>query len=513
MSGDLIVETAYGPVRGCSDGAVRSFRGIPYAASPSGAGRWRAPEPPARWDAPVDATRFAPAPVQPRNAVIAFPADLVFAEDCLALNVWAAESVQPGDGRPVMVWVHGGAYMFGGTAQRMFDGAALARSAEVVIVTVGYRVGPLGFLDLSRFGAPGEFDANPALHDVLAALTWVQENIAAFGGDPARVTLFGESAGAGIVTTLLTSPAARGLLAGAIAESSPATSVYDQDRSERIARLVLSELDIDPADAARLRQVPADAVTEAGRGIFARIPVEDPGTLAFAPVVDGALVPEHPVTVFARGGALPVPLLIGTNRDETALFTRVKSPLMPVSAEALATMTAELRAERPDLEIPTDAEIASAYAGLHGSARGPAVSRDLAFRMPTVWVAEGHASVAPTYLYRFDWSTPMLRLLGIGPTHGTELPYVWGHLGGGPKDITFRLGGLRTGRAVSTRMQARWIGFAVNGVPSAGAGAPEWPRYSTSERRSLVIDRADAVADGLDADALDTWGPVPLSFP
>jgi para-nitrobenzyl esterase len=504
-----IIATTHGPVRGTTDGRVRSFRGIRYAAAPVGDLRWRAPRPPESWTEPADATRFGAAPVQQRNPVIAFPPDLRFDEDCLTLNVWAAESVEPGDARPVMVWVHGGAYMFGGTAQRMFDGRTLAGTGEVVVVTIGYRTGPLGFLDLSRFG---DFDPNPALQDVLAALRWVRDNIAGFGGDPDAVTIFGESAGGGIVTTLMTVPAAAGLFHRAIAESSPATSVYASERSERIARSVLAEVGVAPDAAAAMRDVSAEALTQAGMRQFERVPRDEPGTLAFAPVVDGDLVPEHPVTVFARGGAAPVPLLLGTNHDETALFQHVRSPLMPVSPEALATMTAQLRSERPDLDIPTDAEIAGAYAGLHAHARGPAISRDLAFRMPSVWVAEGHAAVAPTYLYRFDWATPLLRVLGIGATHGTELPYVWGNLVNGPRDITFRLGGLHTGRALSARLQSRWIAFAANGVPDAEDVEPAWPAYTSSERASLLIDRHDTVAHDVDAAARDAWGAAPLSF-
>jgi para-nitrobenzyl esterase len=510
MTQDVVVDTQYGPVRGSTDGITRVFRGIRYAAPPIGRRRVRAPEPPEPWREPADARAFAAMPVQPRNPVIAFPDDVAFSEDCLFLNVWAADSVEPGADRPVMVWVHGGAYVFGGTAQRLFDGRALVHTGEVVLVTIGYRVGALGFLDLTRVDADGGHDANPALRDVVAGLTWVRENIRAFGGDPARVTLFGESAGGGIVTTLLTSPAARGLFWRAIAESSPATSVYGQDRSERIARMLMGELGLD--DPAALGDAPAERLVTAGQALFARIPVEDPGTLAFAPVIDGDLVPEHPVAVFARGNAHPVPLIIGTNHDETALFTRVKSPLMPVSAEALRTMTADLRAERPDLAVPTDAEIASAYAGLHTRERGPAISRDLAFRLPAVWIAEGHAAVAPTYLYRFDWATPLLRVLGLGATHGTELPYVWGNLVNGPKDITFRLGGLRTGRALSARMQSRWLAFAAGDEPDA-EGAVDWPAYTPDLRRSLVIDRVDRVADDLDAEGLAAWGSASLAFP
>jgi para-nitrobenzyl esterase len=513
VSDHVDVDTQHGPVRGSTDGVVRVFKGIRYAAAPTGDRRWRAPEPPEAWSEPADATRFAAAPMQEHNPVVSFPDDVGFDEDCLFLNVWVAESVAAGTRRPVLVWVHGGAYVYGGTAQRMYDGRALAHTGEAIIVTVGYRVGALGFLDLSRLGAPGSFLANPALEDVLAALRWVRENIAAFGGDPDAVTLFGESAGGGIVTTLMTAPRARGLFHRAIAESSPATSVYGQDRSERIARLLLDDLGVDPGDVETLRAMPAARLTAAGMALFTRIPLDDPGTLAFAPVVDGDLVPQHPVAVFAQGAAAPVPLIIGTNHDETALFTHVKSPLMPVSSDALATMTADLRAERPDLDVPTDAEIASAYAGMHAHARGPAISRDLAFRLPAVWIAEGHGRVAPTYLYRFDWATPMLRVLGIGATHGTELPYVWGNLVNGPKDITFRLGGLRTGRAISARMQSRWISFATGGVPDAGAADAPWRPYTPAERHSLIVDKSDTAARNLDAEGLEAWGSAPLSFP
>jgi para-nitrobenzyl esterase len=506
-----VVDTVHGPVRGTSDGSVRSFRGIRFAAPPVGDLRWRAPELPEAWTEPADATAFGPMPVQPANQIIVFPDGVSQSEDCLFLNVWTPESARPGDDLPVMAWVHGGAYMFGGTAQPMFDGRSFAHTGEVVVVTLAYRVGALGFLDLSRL-LP-DADPNPALRDVLAGLRWVQENIRAFGGDPDRVTLFGESAGGGIVTTLLTVPEASGLFARAIAESSPATSVYGQDRSEHVARTLLHDLGIDASDTGMLRGLAADRITSAGMDIFSRIPHDDPGTLAFAPVVDGHLVPEHPPAVFARGGSLPVPLIIGTNRDEATLFTRMKSPLMPVSTEALAVMTADLRAERPDLDVPADAEIAGAYSGLRAPARGPAISRDLGFRMPTVWVAEGHSRVAPTYLYRFDWTTPLLRLLGIGASHGTELPYVWGNLATSRKDITFRLGGLRTGRAVSTRMQSRWIGFAVDGEPSADDDSAPWPPYTVPERRSLVIDRTDAAVADLDAEGLSVWGTTPLAFP
>lgn len=508
----VTVSTTHGPVRGDIDGAVRSWKGIRYAAPPIGPLRWRAPQHPEPWSDAADATRFGPIPVQTASPAIRLPEDAVQSEDCLTLNVWAAENVSAAEPRPVMVWVHGGAYMFGATAQPMYDGRSLAASGEIVLVTVGYRVGALGFADLSRFSTESEtFETNLALRDILFGLEWVRNNIAAFGGDPGRVTLFGESAGGGIVTTLMTSPAAEGLFHRAIAESSPATSVYGQDRSERMARELLQTAEADPSDVSSFRNIPADRLAAAAMTVYAATPLDEPGTLAFTPVVDGDLVPEHPVDVFARGGALPVPLLIGTNRDETSLFTMMKSPLMPVSREAIEEMSADLRDDRPDLDIPADAEILSAYAGLRLRKQGPAISRDLGFRMPTLWIVEGHAAVAPTYLYRFDWATPMLRLLGIGATHATELPYLWGNMQGGKKDITFRLGGMRTGHQLSRRFQQRWIGFAVDGSPQA-EGAAAWEPYTATDRATLVIDRVDRIVPDLDGGLRAAWGDEVLSF-
>src|SRR6478736_118930 len=168
-----------------------------------------------------------------------------------------------------MVWIHGGAYILGSASQPLYDGRVLAGDGEVIVVTVNYRLGAFGFLDLSEFDSPGRrFDSNIGLRDVLAALRWVRDNIAAFGGDPHRVTLFGESAGAGIITTLLTSPAAEGLFSAAIAQSSPATSVYDVTRAHGITRLVLDKLGMTASDVDRLRDVPTDVIVAAATDVF-----------------------------------------------------------------------------------------------------------------------------------------------------------------------------------------------------------------------------------------------------
>jgi para-nitrobenzyl esterase len=510
---NTLVETSYGPVRGLDDGRVTAWKGVRYAAPPIDDLRWRAPEPPQSWTAVADATGYGPVCPQPVDPRIPIDLGAPQGEDCLTLNVWASSDTTAGDGKPVMVWVHGGAYILGSASQPLYDGRALTGGGEAIVVTVNYRIGGLGFLDLTEFDTPRRrFDSNLGLRDVLAALRWVRDNIAAFGGDPDRVTLFGESAGAGIITTLLTSPAAEGLFSAAIAQSSPATSVYDVTRAHGITRLVLDKLGMTASDIDRLRDVPTDVIVAAATDVFYDVPVRNPGTLAFAPIVDGDIVPDYPVKLAREGRSHAVPLIIGTNKHEAALFKWMKSPLMPITPEAINAMFTEIAAEQPTLELPTEDKIGTAYAGLRGKARGMGVARDVGFRMPSVWLAEGHSAVAPVYLYRFDFATPMLKLLRIAAAHATELPFVWGNLVTGPKDPTFKLGGLKTGAVVSERIRTRWLNFACHGKPTGLPGEPEWPPYTEPDRACLLIDRQDAVAGDIDTHIRATWGTQVLNF-
>ena len=510
---NTLVETVSGPIRGSDDGAVTSWKGVRYAAPPVGDLRWRAPEPAAPWAAVVDATHYGtvcPQPVDPR-----MPIDLGApqGEDCLTLNIWASSETAAGDRKPVMVWIHGGAYIIGSASQPLYDGGVLAGGGEVIVVTMNYRLGALGFLDLSEFDrANRRFDSNVGLRDVLAALRWVRDNIAAFGGDPDRVTLFGESAGAGIITTLLASPAAEGLFSGAIAQSSPATSVYDINRARGITRQVLDRLGVPASDIDRLRDVPVQEIVAVSNDVFYDVPLSTPGTMAFAPLVDGDLVPDYPVKLAREGRSHPVPLIIGTNKHEAALFKWMKSPLMPITPEAISAMFTQIAAEQPHLQLPSDDEMGSAYAGLRGKARGMGVARDLGFRMPSVWLAEGHSAVAPVYLYRFDFATPMLRLLRIAAAHATELPFVWGNLVSSPKDPTFKLGGMKTGSVVSERIRGRWVNFATQAKPCGLPGEPEWLPYQEPDRTSLLIGRQDAVVCDIDSDIRAAWGAEVLNF-
>jgi len=506
---NLVVDTTHGPVRGVDAGRVRVWKGVRYAAPPVGGLRFRAPQPPERWTEVADATRYGPACPQPVFPNMPLDLGAAQGEDCLRLNVWASSDIEPGAGEPVMVWLHGGAYVLGSGSQALYDGRRLAGSGEVVVVTVNYRVGALGFMDLSSFTTSRRrFDSNVGLRDVLAALGWVRDNIAAFGGDPRRVTLFGESAGAGIVTTLLASPAAAGLFVGAIAQSSPATSVYDRGRAVRVTETVLDRLGV---DADRLPDVPTAALLAASQEVFDEVPVRNPGVLAFVPIVDGEVLDDYPVKRAQEGRSLPVPLIIGTNKHEAALFRLMRSPLMPITPRAITSMFDEIAAEQPDLQLPTEEQIGSAYSRLRRRARYLNIATDVGFRMPSVWLAEGHSRVAPVYLYRFDYATPLLKLLLVNAAHATELPYVWGNLGG-PKDPTLKLGGAKSARAVSRRVRTRWVNFATHGNPAGPPGEPQWTAYRPDERACLLVGKRDRVVHDVDAHIRAAWGSEMVSF-
>ncbi|GAB2642627.1 carboxylesterase/lipase family protein [Prescottella soli] len=505
-----VVHTTHGPVRGTVDGPVQVWKGIRYAAAPTGTLRFRAPVAPEPWTEVFDADHFGS--VAPQSPMPGMPlGDVCKDEDCLSLNVWSPGT--DGDRRPVMVWIHGGAYFRGASSQPVFDGRALAEKGDVVVVTLNYRLGVFGFGDFSSLNTGSHrFDTNVALLDMIAALRWVQANIASFGGDPGSVTVFGESAGGGAVTTLLTIPAAKGLFHRAIAESSPATSVYNQERAAHVAQVFLDILGgaDDPVD--RLLTAGTDELLAASDELFARIPAETPGTLAFGPIVDGDLLPDYPVNSFWNGTAARIPLLIGTNKDESSLFKLMKSPLMPLDPDVIRGMFAEIAAEHPGIEFPDQARIESAYSGLETRNDAMGLTRDFGFRLPTLWIVDAHSRHAPTWLYRFDYATPMLKALKIGATHATELPYVFGNIAHGPKEITYLLGGLSTGRKVSARMQQRWLEFAKGGVPVGLDGEPTWDAYDPIGRATLLIDKQDSVVPDLDGPLRAAWGEQVIAF-
>ncbi|RVW02719.1 carboxylesterase/lipase family protein [Rhodococcus xishaensis] len=507
----LVVETRLGPVRGYPDGPVFSWKGIPYAMPPTGKLRFRSPVTPEPWSLVLDAGAFGAMAPQGQDTSVPLDPSLRIDEDCLTINVWGPRP--DGTPRPVMVWVHGGAYCLGSSAQAVYDGRLLAERGDVVVVTFNYRLGALGFLDLSSFStADRTFESNLGLRDQIAALEWVRDNIAAFGGDPTEVTLFGESSGAGSITTLMTVPKAAGLFHRAIAQSPPATSVYGAERAATVARRFLEILELPVGRVADLFDMPAGQLVEACDILVNEVPTRVPGTLAVAPVVDRDLVPRYPVTAFQQGYSHRIPLIIGSNKDEASIFKFTGSSLMPVSSEAVQQMFAGLAEDNPELSAVRLAEIVAAYPDSTTSRGVLAISTDAAFRMPALWVADAHSRHSPTWMYRFDHATPMLKAARIGAAHATELPYVFGTFGTLNPDPTFWLGGRRSAIEVAGRVQRRWLAFAQHAVPAALDGSKHWAPYTPETRLTLLIDHRDSLVADPDREMRVAWGDKAMGF-
>ncbi|MFD4467267.1 carboxylesterase/lipase family protein [Rhodococcus sp. NPDC058505] len=488
MADPLVVTTADGPVQGREQHGLRSWRGIPYATPPVGDLRLRSPQPLTPWTAVRDAIEFGCAP--PQSGRMAGPGRT--GEDCLTLNVLtpATPSIEP---RPVLVFIHGGAYSGGAASTPLYRGDALVRRGDIVYVSIGYRLGALGYLDFTALSSPRRrFDSNLGLRDQIAALQWVQRNIAAFGGDPENVTVFGESSGANAVTTLMCTPAAAGLFRQAIAESPPAASAYGRDRATAWSAEFLELLGADGDPVRALTSATPEAMVRAGDALVARGADEAPGTRAFAPVVDGDLLPRHPLDAFAAGHAHPVPLIVGTNANEGTMFPRFLD-IIPTDPVRIEKMFAETQPR-------VRSRILTAYPRYPGRRAAVQLGGDVTFWEPSILVAQGHTAAAPTYSYRYDFAPNLLRWTGFGATHATELLAVFGAVDHPLGKAASALGGRDGLRMVTNIMQTHWLHFARYGRPR-----DTWPRYSIENRETLIVDAPARIEHDPDGDKRRAW--------
>jgi para-nitrobenzyl esterase len=394
-----------------------------------------------------------------------------------------------------MVWIYGGAFSMGSSAMPGYAGHALARSGDVVYVSFNYRLGALGFTDVSRYATPERpLDSNLGIRDQVAALEWVRDNVAAFGGDPDNVTVFGESAGGISVTTLLAVPAARGLFHRAIAQSPAPAAAYTPDRAAGWAAQLVGLLGVEEKDAVdALLGASADELVTAGTRLDEWANEATPGVLCFAPVVDGEFLPVYPLDAAATGAAHAVPLLIGTNDREGTLFAKSGGNLLPTTPARLARLFASTDPAARD-------RILAAYPGYPGKAAVADVAGDHAFWWPSMRVADGHAGTAPTFVYRYDLAPRLVRLVGLDATHAAEIVPVFGEIDSPLARLQTVAGGRAALRSVSARMQAHWVHFARHGVPGPG-----WPAYDTDRRPTLIIDETDRVDDAPRADRRAAW--------
>lgn len=481
-----VVETRCGKVEGIERDGVLHFRAIPFAAPPVDERRWRPPAPPESWTGVRPAGSFGPIAPQGPSAVSTLfgtavePPEMSEA-DCLHLNV-TTSGVDDGR-RPVLVWIHGGAFVGGSNRNAWYDGTSFARHGAVV-VTVNYRLGALGFLHLDG-------SSNRGLLDQVAALEWVRDNIGAFGGDPAKVTVFGESAGAMSVGALLGMPAASGLFRGAILQSGAASTVTGLEGAADVAERMAAELG--GLDA--VRAAPWERLVEAQGEVALSLGRAGRG-LPFGPVVDGTVLPRPPLETIAAGLPVPVRLMAGTTRDEMTLFLAVE----PGAGADLSEETAVRRLDRTNPGRGRD--LYDAYRSLLGSDARPrdvwvAVETDRTFRGPAIQLAEAHARRVPdTWMYLFTWASPALDG-ALGSCHALEIPFVWHSLMPGSDAFT---GGGSEARALADDMHAVWIAFATSGDPG-------WERYEEGRRATRVFGPGGGVVDDPMSARRELWQP------
>ncbi|MEJ2869124.1 carboxylesterase family protein [Actinomycetospora sp. OC33-EN08] len=464
------VRTNGGPVRGRVEDGVSVFRGIPFAAPPVGPRRFATPEPVTPWDGVLDATAFGPPPPQSAmsaaGSVSARPAD--DGRGWLTATVWSADVEER---RPVMVWIHGGAYRAGSSDDPAYDGAVLAREHDVVVVTFNHRVGVEGYGRIE--GAPD----NRGLLDQVAALEWVRENAAAFGGDPDQVTVFGESAGAGAVASLLAMPRAAGLFRRAIAQSVPGT-FFSTGLASDIMTTIAAGLDRRPT-VDDLRDVDPDALIAAADGLVMREHEDRWGLVArtptpFSPVVDGEVLPTTPWRALRDGASADVEVIVGHNRDEFRLFLALGG--------LLGTVTAEMAERTLAAFAPDAAAFRDAHPDLSDEGLFELVQSDWLFRMPSLRISEGHRG--RSYVYELTLEAPGQGGV-LGACHGFDVPLVFGTRTGGINALV--LGG-EAGpvvEGVSAAVRRAWTAFA------RGEG-PGWPAFDGA-RQAWVVGADPAV--------------------
>lgn len=493
----LVVATDSGPVRGALVDGVRAFRGIPFAAPPVGERRWQAPEPPAPWTEPLDATE--PGAKCPQADLLTGVFDETASEDCLTLEVWTPAGAAPGDARPVMVWLHGGGFVSGAGSLPTYAGDDLAKRQGVVIVNVNYRLGPLGFL--SHPSLDGEDPKHPVsgnfgLMDQRLALEWVQRNAEAFGGDPGNVTLFGESAGAISVCAHLASPESGHLFHRAIMESGLCESALDAESAYALggdlAAAVGCAADADVA--ACLRKKTAKELVMALPTPEGLVFGEGP---RWGPSIDGEVLPMAPSVALASGKHNAVPLLLGSNRDEGTLFLFLAGfgALREEEYEAIVTGLSVKQGVDPEVVLAQypASEYESPKAAL------AALVGESVFNCPARRAARAVTTTGQSaYLYHFTRALEQPGLPGdLGAFHSAEIPFVFGN-------TLFTAGITEEDRPLSDAMMGYWTRFAETGDPN-GDGAVAWPAYDAETDPHLGLDLTIEAGTKLREENCDFW--------
>lgn len=448
---------------------VHAFLGIPYAT----ATRFAPPSVVTSWTGTRDATGFGPAAPQPVGGPLdgLVPGSFRGATDehaCLTLNVWSRD-VAPSNGLPVLVWFPGGAFTIGASSQPAYDGTRLCAEQDVVLVTCNYRLGALGFLDTRDIGGI----ANCGLRDAITALEWVRDNIESFGGDPERVTVFGESAGGGLVLHLCASPLARGLFRGAIVQSGATFNTLDDTRAALVRDALLAE--VGDSEVKALFDVPTEALIRA-QAASAMAVLPTVGMMPFHPMVDGDVLPAAPLAALGSGSAAGIPMVIGTTTDEMRLFLDLSGP-SPERAKLCSRV-----ARYTGVEPERASEIVTTYETVLGTGDTNEIwaqlFTDLEMSLPAAAMRDAHRAHGPVYSYLFGWPAAVA---GLGACHGIDIPFTFGNFVDGWAEF---VGADDDARRLSRTIRDAWAAFARDGDP----GWPQAPSTMQFDRNPAIVD-------------------------
>ncbi|MEI9996713.1 MAG: carboxylesterase family protein [Rhizomicrobium sp.] len=479
-------ETTSGRIQGLVSGGIRQFKAVPYGASTAGAGRFRAPRKAVPWTGTRECFGYGPvSPQVPTDLTNSYGQLIQYdvavseggmGEDCLHLNLWTP-GLRDGAKRPVIVSIHGGGYGISSGNGRMYDGAELARLGDVVVVSVTHRLASFGYLNLRDAGGGGDDDAaagHAGIMDLVLALEWVRDNIAGFGGDPNRVLIFGQSGGGWKVSTLLATPAAKGLFHRAGIQSGSQLRLQTREQSAAVAAALIAELGLAKATADRIRDVPWQVLLAAQTKI---------GALNFSPVLDGRYLPHHPFDPKAPEESADIPLVISTTLDDAGLFfadfdldeAGLKAKLRGRHGDIADTMLRLYREKWPAKSpFLTFAQIMTDYG----------------FRRFAYAQAERKAEQAraPVYFYQWDWATPAFDGRW-GAAHATDVSASFGN----SRDAIMG-GGAEPGRRLCKALVSAWAAFAATGDPN-NANIPQWPRFDAHRRATMIFDETIQVAN------------------